>query len=260
MLSDGKRDLVFIQELVAPPIPVQTTTGETIKADSEATAFFQAMHDYGYEYILSDEDTGTGDKIHVNSSATEWFVAFYKSENLTLIDSGFVADDRSNHDDYERVPYYFTFKAKDEMDFTVVSTHLKPGNKKSDADRRYHELHSLVSWVFAKAATTSERDYILLGDMNVYNCKVLKQRLDPLFSLANTRCQNSNLKMTEPYDQVLYIEQYTDIDKYEVIDMYKVFNIPTSTPNNEVIAKYSDHHPVFFTIVGIGDDDNESWE
>ncbi|WP_373031432.1 hypothetical protein [Sulfurovum sp.] len=255
VLSDGRRDVVFIQELVAPPVPVKVSDTKTIKADKEVAAFFNAMKAEGYDYVLSSEDTGTGDKIHTNSAATEWFVAFYKSDKLSLVDSGFVADDRSNNDNYERVPYYFTFKANDGMDFTVVSMHLQPGKKHADADRRYHELQSLVSWVFAQAAKDPERDYILLGDMNVYDCDVLDRRLDDLFVLANKECLNSNLKRTEPYDQVLYIEAYTDISDYTVIDLYEIFNIPSSTPNKEVIAKYSDHHPVFFTVVGMGDDD-----
>ncbi len=255
MLSDGKRDVVFIQELVAPPHPVKVTDTKTIKADKEVTAFFDAMRAEGYEYILSSEDSGTGDKIHTNSAATEWFVAFYKSDKLSLVDSGFVAEDRSNNDDYERVPYFFTFKVNDGMDFTAVSMHLQPGKKQADADRRYHELKTLVSWVFTQAAKGPERDYILLGDMNVYDCDVLDRRLDDLFVRANKECLNSNLKRTEPYDQVLFIEAYTDISDYAVIDLYETFSIPSSTQNKEVIAKYSDHHPVFFTVVGMGDDD-----
>lgn len=255
MLSDGNRDVVFIQELVSPPVPVKTSTGKIIKADSESTAFFNAMKAEGYESVLSNEDTGTGDKIHINSSATEWFVAFYKPSKLTLINSGYIEDDRSNHDDYERVPYYFTFKSIDGSDFTVVSTHFKPGNSDDEVERRYHELSSLTDWVYEKTLDSDEKDYIVLGDMNVYDCDILKRELRNTFTVANTECLNSNLKMTKPYDQVLYLKQYSNISNYTVIDMYEVFNIPRDTPNKEVIAKYSDHHPVFFTIISDGDDD-----
>lgn len=257
LMSNGNRDIIFIQELVSPPMDIEIngTQGWIIKGDKESAAFFEAMTRQGYDYVLSNEDTGTGDNIHNNSSTTEWFVAFYKKDKLTLLDSGYIAEDRSNNDDYERVPYYFTFKNSSGMDFTIISTHLKPGSSKADADRRYHELGSIVSWVFGQAAIGSERDFIILGDMNVYNCATLDERVDKLFSRANRECLNSNLKKTEPFDQVLYIDKYTEIDNYDVIDLYNAFGLPSSTPSKEVISKYSDHHPVFFTIIGDGDDD-----
>lgn len=255
MFSDTNRELVLIQELVAPPVPITVSSTKTIKADPEVTKFFNAMEQQGYSYILSEEDTGTGDKIHKNSSATEWFVAFYKKDKLALVDNGFIANDRSNHDDYERVPYYFMFKTNNGIDFVVVSTHLKPGKLKKDRKRRYHELSSILSWVKYSTSQTSERDYIILGDMNIYDCNTLDSNLNYGFVRANTECLNSNLKMTEPYDQVLYIPEYTSISNYEVVDMYKRFNVSNSIPNKEMIAEYSDHHPVFFEI--LQEDDND---
>ncbi|WP_345987754.1 hypothetical protein WCX18_10965 [Sulfurimonas sp. HSL1-2] len=257
LMSEGHRDVVFIQEVVSPPTDINITgePGWAISGDAESAAFFDAMQQQGYDYALSEEDTGTGDSIHSNSASTEWFVAFYKQDKLTLIDKGYLAEDRSNNDDYERVPYYFTFKDKSGMDFTVISTHLNPGSSNADTDRRYHELSSIVSWVFKQASMGSERDFIIVGDMNVYDCDVLDRRVDALFSRANRECLNSNLKKSEPYDQVLYIKNYTRIDNYEVLDLYEIFELPTSTPNDEVNAKYSDHHPIFFTIIGNGDDD-----
>ncbi|WP_345984790.1 hypothetical protein WCX49_09170 [Sulfurimonas sp. HSL-1656] len=255
LMSNGQRDVIFVQEVVAPPVDVYISTEEAIKGDPEVKAFFDAMTDQGYDYVLSEEDTGTGENIHNNSSATEWFVAFYKADKLTLIASGYLAADRSNNIDYERVPYYFTFKANDGLDFTAISVHLKPNKDNVSTNRRYHELKSIVSWVFSQASLAPERDFIIVGDMNVYDCDILSERVDALFSLANVECANSNLKMTEPYDQVLYIKNYTQINNYRVINLYETFELNSSVPTNEVIARYSDHHPIFFTIVGSGDDD-----
>ncbi|AAZ26116.1 hypothetical protein [Colwellia psychrerythraea] len=57
----------------------------------------------GFTYVLSEEDTGTGDKIHKASSATKWWVAFYKEHKVSISHelvkdgiSGFLANDRSN--------------------------------------------------------------------------------------------------------------------------------------------------------------------
>lgn len=254
MLFEAKRDLVIIQEVVAPPMEV-VTESKIIKADPQVKAFFDAMEERGYKYVISKEDTGTGEKIHINSAATEWFVAFYNPEKLQLLEKGYIAQDRSNHDDYERVPYQFTFKEiSSEMDIVLISTHLKPGKGKKNRVRRYHELQSIFDWIKVRKESSKERDYIVLGDMNVYSCDILDIHLRDGFKRANTECLNSNLKMNKPYDQVLYTE-HSKIDNYEVIDMYEIYDIDRETSNKEVIARYSDHHPVFFTVVSEVDDD-----
>lgn len=259
MLQEQNRDIVVIQEIVAPPFKMEATledgTIKVIKADPEVALFFDEMEKQGFDYILSKEDTGTGNKIHVNSARTEYFATFYKRDMVTLIDSGFIADDRSNNDDYERVPYYTYFTDNEGMDFAIISTHLKPGSGKKNRTRRYHELNSIISFVDELQESHSERDYIILGDMNVYDCDILDENLKSGFIRANTECLNSNLKRNEPYDQVLYNRNYTTIQDYQVIDMYEVFNIPEDMPNKKVISTYSDHHPVFFTIVSETDDD-----
>lgn len=94
---------VVVQELVAPPYDGNFPDGTLYKADIEAKSFFEAMKLNGFEYILSDKDTGTGDRIHVNSSATEWFVTFYKPDVVSYVNTlpvGFLAENRSNHDKY----------------------------------------------------------------------------------------------------------------------------------------------------------------
>ena len=52
--------------------------GTPVKPDVEAAEFFDEMANHGFSYLLSEEDTGTNDKIHVNTTGTEWWVAFYK--------------------------------------------------------------------------------------------------------------------------------------------------------------------------------------
>ncbi len=84
------------------------------KPHPQAATFFEAMRSRGFSWTMSEEDTCTGDQIHVNSNATEWWVAFYKPQAaLPAIDplGGFLAADRSNHPDYERVPFAFPFRS-----------------------------------------------------------------------------------------------------------------------------------------------------
>lgn len=45
-------DLVFIQELVAPPYPGTFPDGSAFKPDKEAKAFFEAMNAHRFSYVL----------------------------------------------------------------------------------------------------------------------------------------------------------------------------------------------------------------
>lgn len=106
-------DIVVVQELVAPPEDGNYPDGDTYCADPEAVAFFEAMKESGFTYKISEEDTGTNDEIHLSTPSTEWWVAFYDPNSVKCVSdipSGFLADDRSNHPDYERVPYAFAFR------------------------------------------------------------------------------------------------------------------------------------------------------
>ena len=106
-------DIVVVQELVAPPMDGNYPDGDTYSADPEAAAFFKAMQESGFTYKISEEDTGTNDEIHTSNPSTEWWVAFYDPNSVKCVSDipfGFLVDDRSNHPDYERVPYAFAFR------------------------------------------------------------------------------------------------------------------------------------------------------
>lgn len=162
-------DIVVIQELVSPPYQGNFPDGKPYKPDLESREFFDAMHSQGFEYLLSEEDTGTGDTIHTNSSSTEWFVAFYHPGRVDVandLPSGFLDADRSNHPDYERVPYAFAFRSMDgKLDFVLISVHLKPDAGPANRARRKHELGAIAAWIDARDGT--EKDFVILGDMNI---------------------------------------------------------------------------------------------
>ncbi|QYJ99749.1 endonuclease/exonuclease/phosphatase family protein [Shewanella psychrotolerans] len=164
----ANEDIVVIQELVAPPYDGTFPDNTPYKPDVEARRFFEAMSSYGFDYILSEEDTGTNDTIHLNSAATEWFVTFFKPDKVQYepsLPNGFLADDRSNNDKYERVPYASTFKAKATGDdFVLISVHLQPGTSKKDEARRKGELLEVAKWI--EENDSVERDFFVLGDMN----------------------------------------------------------------------------------------------
>ncbi|MFK5913041.1 MAG: YHYH domain-containing protein [Woeseiaceae bacterium] len=101
-------DVVVVQELVAPPFAGKFPDSTNYKPDIEAQQFFDVMTAKEFDFILSEEDTGSNDKIHINSAATEWWIVFYKPdavEPATDLPNGYLASDRSNYTVYERVPF-----------------------------------------------------------------------------------------------------------------------------------------------------------
>jgi endonuclease/exonuclease/phosphatase family metal-dependent hydrolase len=266
-------DLIFVQELVAPPYPGRFPDGSQIQPDKEAQAFFDAMAQIGFDYILSPEDTGSGPTNHLNSSATEWFVAFYKNERvqpLTNLPNGFLADDRTDNTDYERVPYAFAFQAEN-VDLVFISVHLMPGSGREARKRRAHELGAIASWVKSRQGT--ERDFIILGDMNIEDCRELTVVLPPNYSSLNHDCvpTNTNINSPKPYDHVMYQTQASaseiNIERgMIVIDLIKhmrrgwparLGRYPGRPYVHDSFRKFfSDHDPVLFSVRADADDDD----
>lgn len=268
-------DIVVIQELVAPPIAGTYPDDTAYTADADSAEFFEAMDELGFSYKLSEEDTGTNDEIHKNSSATEWWVAFYKLESVECVSdipSGFLAEDRSNHDDYERVPYAFGFRTPDDkLDFVLISVHLQPGASAAEKARRKHELTAIADWI-ADNDDDEEKDFIILGDMNIENTTELASATPSGYLSLNDECRptNTNPNSPKPYDHVMYNTTFTtEIDSdfdLELIDLVEAMEDSwTSTEDeypgdpyvhNQFRQYYSDHHPVVFRIKVSAEDDD----
>ena len=267
-------DIVVVQELVAPPYPGTFPDGTEFNPDVEAQAFFDLMRAARFDYILSEEDTGTGDSNHNNGSATEWWVAFYKPDAVTVPDTlpfGFLATDRTNHPNYERVPFAFPFRSTNgQLDFVLISVHLKPGDSGSDMSRRAVELSAINDWI--QANDDVEKDFLVLGDMNYKNCDEIGIVVPSGLSSLNEACltTNTNISGPRPYDNVLYQEESTiELDGgfgFVVVDLIEQMRDKWDTTqgnypgepydHNRFRAFYSDHHPVVFQLhVPDADDD-----
>ncbi|QDU59865.1 Endonuclease/Exonuclease/phosphatase family protein [Planctomycetes bacterium Pan216] len=268
-------DVVVVQELVAPPYSGTFPDGSAYRPDKEAGHFFNAMRGAGFEYVLSSEDTGTGAKNHQNGSTTEWWVAFYKPTKVKPaadLPNGFLANDRTDHTDYERVPYAFGFRTIDgNSDFVLISVHLQPNNGPKARARRKQELTAIAQWIDANDAV--ERDFIILGDMNIENAKELASATPYGFVSLNDECRptNTNQNNPRPYDHVMINSAYSvEVDTkfdMQVIDLVKEVrpHWKKSTPfpgdpynHNEFRKYFSDHHPVVFRMnIPSFDDDLE---
>jgi len=273
-------DLIFIQELTAPPYPSTFPDGSSFNADEEAAAFFGEMTARGFEYVLSEEDTGTGPNNHNNGSATEWFAAFYRPEHVEPapdLYTGFIAEDRTDHAHYERVPYAFGFRGCMDApshscseDLVFISVHLKPDSDGASTARRAEEIGEISSWVNAQSG--AERDYVVLGDMNLEDCEELSSVIPDGFVSLNGEClpTNTNINGPKPYDHVFLRPAETgdeiDMGSFEVVDLIaqmEVYWNPDDGPypgdpyiHNAFRQRYSDHHPVSFTLRVDGVDDD----
>ena len=266
----------MIQLLVSPPYDGIFPDGTSYNPDNESAEFFDVMGNHGFDYILSEEDTGTGNIIHRNGSSTEWWVTFFKPNAVNIADdlpSGFLAVDRSNHDDYERVPYAFAFRTDDDaLDFVLISVHLQPGRGSTKKSRRKHELSSIDKWI--KANDDTEKDFIILGDMNIEDADELAEATPCHYISLNDECRstNTNVNGPKPYDHVMFNGNYTtEIDQqfdFVVVDLIEAMRVPWSNSfsapypgspsyNHNIFRKYySDHHPVVFKMDIPNEDDD----
>jgi len=269
-------DIITIQELVSPPYEGMFPDGTPYNPDPDSKAFFEAMETHGFAYWLSEEDSGTNEEIHKNTSATEWWVTFYRDDLVvpaTDLPNGFIANDRSNHPDYERVPYAFAFRTKDNrMDFVLISVHLQPGGSDEETKRRQHEISSIHSWINSNSQI--EKDFIILGDMNIEDSTELAGVIPEGYLSLNNECRQTNTLQgsgkAKPYDHIMYNVKHTagNIDKAfdcRVVDLIEVmknhWNKDEQYPgdpyhHNTFKQYYSDHHPVEFRLV-LGDSDRD---
>lgn len=270
-------DIVVVQEVIAPPYPGNFPDGTPFKPNPRTAEFFDAMKANGFSYWLSEEDTGPGEKNHLNSTATEWFVAFYKPRSVGTandLPAGFLAEDLTDNEDFDRVPYAFSFRSPDRnLDFVLISVHLHPTSGTANAARRQHELSAIGDWV--QSHDSKERDFIILGDMNIESPEELLENTPDQFKSINYFTKdrthdeeycldtNTNVNGPKPYDHVMLNPQFTkEYDRdfgFQVIDLVKVMkshwprNASEPYPgepydHNAFRAVYTDHNPVVFVL------------
>lgn len=261
-------DIVAVQELVAPPRAGVFPNGDDFRPDPEAEEFFAAMEAEGFSFVLSEEDTGTGDQMHVNSSATEWFVTFFKPDRIEVADdlpTGFLAADRYNNDDFERVPYAFGFRTVgQQLDFVLISVHLKPDPGPSNRARRAEEMAAIAAWIDSND-DGDEQDFIILGDMNFQNRQELIDVTPAGFVSLNSQILPTNTRRTQSYDHVMVnLYKTAEIDLafgFVILDLRTALApvwdaLGTGEPypgepydHNAFRSVFSDHNPVVFKLV-----------
>ncbi|MEK6556651.1 MAG: endonuclease/exonuclease/phosphatase family protein, partial [Bdellovibrionota bacterium] len=281
-------DLIVVQELIAPPDLNKLTTtftdfsdrkpffldGTPYRADTASSSFFGAMAAVGYtDFWLSEEDTGTSKKNKSNGSNTEWWVVFYRADKVKPAEplqniSGFLDVKLAANPTFDRVPYSFAFQTLDEkFDFVLINVHLHPGPAPRDRDRRLKELRGIYSWIDEAKKISNERDFIIIGDMNIeHSMELSTVLLDTPFVSLNVDAKtytNTNIKKPKPYDHVLLDPSVTTeinhVDNFFVADLIESMSSfwlysQGAYPGKPYVHDnfrwfFSDHHLVHFKAV-----------
>lgn len=270
------------------------------RADYQAFHFIGHMKKAGFDYVLSLGDSGRT-AIYNNTTASEWHVVFYRPTKIapapvTDMPTEWTKIDPQEplvaHPIFDRVPHSFGFRTLPrsdgkQLDFVLINVHLhatqtRVNEREKDAGIvRAQELLQIQKWITEKHRQFPERDYIVLGDMNIYDNTQLEeireylstemQRLelpgaDTLTSL-NLAAVATNISTTspKPFDQVIFDPAFTSeiirsrahgVDLI-VANISEYFNFEGNFggQSNQFIKAYSDHMPLMF-IMKIGSDDD----
>ena len=262
-------DIVVVQEMVAPPVSGVYPDGTKYDADKESQGFHEVMLKNGFSSWLSREDTGPT-KNHTNSSASEWWIAYYKQDVVpdTLDNEpyGFLSDTLVGNSVFKRVPYSFAFQSRDgSSSFNLISVHLNPGGSSKESLIRSKEFEGIRHWIDKER--TSNCDFIILGDCNIEDKDELKSIEGTVFNndfiSLNDVCHSTNTKMYEdslkgkPYDHVFVnscLEEDLVENTFHVIDLEAFIRdlglgeVFFPYEHNFFRTRLSDHVPVEFKL------------
>lgn len=271
-------DIVLVQEMIAPPISGIYPDGTVFTVDPQSAGFTDEMMRWGFQYLLSEEDTGPGEDHSHSGGATEWWIAFYKPNKIlvdTTLPGGFLANNRFQNEHYDRVPYAFPFKTKTgNTDFVLISVHLAQGD--DNETRRISELENIIGWI--DNHNEVEKDFLILGDMNFESCNELPLATPSGYKSLNDECRKTNTnidlddpdRVYKPFDHVMYatintsreIDELYDLSVIDLVsEMQQYWTIDDPYPGNPYDHNlfsqyYSDHNPVIFQIMEIDKDDD----
>ncbi len=127
----------------------------------------------------------------------------------------------------------------------------------------------VAQWI--DAHDQAERDFIILGDMNIEDAAELATATPAGYLSLNDECRptNTNLNGPKPYDHIMFnTSQTTEVDRgfdCQVVDLIDAMrdrwdgslgSYPGEPYDHNGFRRYySDHHPVAFRLTSTVDDD-----
>ena len=184
-----------------------------------------------YDYVLSERLGRTTSK--------EQYAFVYNTKTVELIpNSSYVVDD--SDDVFEREPFVAFFQSGN-FDFKIVNNHIKP----DDADKELSQLAVVINNIYD---SSSEKDIIVLGDMNADGSYFNEQELTtilPLWVQLIGNDKDTTVAVSDnTYDRMMARDTTANA---EYIGTSGVFRWDTEygVIDADFIKKVSDHYPVY---------------
>ncbi|KPK41685.1 MAG: hypothetical protein AMJ78_04870 [Omnitrophica WOR_2 bacterium SM23_29] len=195
-----------------------------------------------YDYIISKR-LGTTD-------TKEQYAFVYNTETISLIpDSSYVV--RDTRDLFEREPFVTSFRSGN-FDFIIINNHIDPDYVKK-------ELRQLTIVINNIYNASSEKDIIVLGDMNADGSYFNESRLTTMFPLWIQLIGNDEdttvAVSDNTYDRMMTKDTTANVEYTGTSGVFR-WDTDYGVTDLRFVKKVSDHYPVYAVFrTDLPDDD-----
>jgi endonuclease/exonuclease/phosphatase family metal-dependent hydrolase len=184
-----------------------------------------------YAYIISERLGRTGSK--------EQYAFVYNTKTVNLItNSSYVVEDAD--DVFEREPFIAFFKSRN-FDFKIVNNHIKP----EDAEAELKQLAVVINNIYD---SSSEKDIVVLGDMNADSTYFNENNLTTMFPLwiqlignnEDTTVASSN----NTYDRMMTRNTTANAEYTGTSGVFR-WDSEYGITDHDFVKKVSDHYPIY---------------
>ncbi|HUV60385.1 MAG TPA: endonuclease/exonuclease/phosphatase family protein [Desulfatiglandales bacterium] len=184
-----------------------------------------------YDYIISQRLGRTGSK--------EQYAFVYNTKTVDLIsESSYVVADPN--DVFEREPFVAFFRSGN-FDFKLVNNHIKPG----DVEAELSQLAVVINDIYG---SSSERDIIVLGDMNADGSYFDEDNLVVTFPLWIQLIGNDEdttvATSDNTYDRMMTRDTTANVEYTGKSGVFR-WDAEYEVTDNSFVKKVSDHYPVY---------------
>lgn len=184
-----------------------------------------------YDYIISQRLGRTGSK--------EQYAFVYNTKTVDLIsESSYVVADPN--DVFEREPFVVFFRSGN-FDFKIVNNHIKP----EDVSAELSQLAVVIDNIYN---SSSERDIIVLGDMNADGSYFDEDNLVVIFPLWIQLIGNdedTTVAISDnTYDRMMTRDTTANVEYTGKSGVFR-WNAEYGVTDFSFIKKVSDHYPVY---------------
>jgi len=184
-----------------------------------------------YDYIISQRLGRTGSK--------EQYAFVYNAKTVDLIsESSYVVADPN--DVFEREPFVAFFRSGN-FDFKLVNNHIKP----EDVSAELSQLAAVINEIYN---SSSEKDVIVLGDMNADGSYFNEDNLVVIFPLWIQLIGNdedTTVAISDnTYDRMMTRDATANVEYTGKSGVFR-WDAEYGVTDNSFVKKVSDHYPVY---------------